>query len=287
MIVTIVTRVCFLSAALTVVILLAAFFVATSVAAQPQRQEARTPASPDGASNAPWSVLPDGRIVIDIYNRRIAIPSCTTCLRDVQFYAPGSPTHEGGLLGLGDAIREVIAASPWVGLMAGNSWNEPGRYLQKFDRRTLPSTPYLMLTVYRHPATTLGCWPHADVLLRPLCASLIKAAIPAPHTPTADGLIVVTSNAPELLFGSTRYVVPLVKIESAVGLPMYFDCERTFHMCANGFNPGTGPGFLIAPDLSISFYFGETEFPRSEWIALHQRVQVALTSLIADSVGER
>ena len=226
-----------------------------SAAPQPENPRAVLPTTPErsadtNVSNDPWPVLSDGRLAFDIYDRRIAIAPCSSCLRDVEFYVESGASSFGTStwLKLEDVIREprrlrrAIVDSRRIGIRLGNSWGEKDLFLDRFDRRTLPNTPWMILTIYRQAAAHSGCWPGAAWGLPELCRSLIEAATLPPARRDPAGLVVL-HNGPELFNGSVRYVVPLQRVESAIGLPMYFECD-VFKTCANGPGPGTGPAFF-------------------------------------------
>jgi len=228
----------------------------------------RMPEPPPGlaaASDEAWPTLPDGRIVFDIYARRVAITPCTQSLTQVEFYISplfnGEPRWQGGFVSLKEAISEprvlraAIAASDSVDILLTSEW----AYSKVVDGTSYwkTHTGDISLTVYRVPATPNGCWPNPDRwdlyngTLRNLCAKLTALATDHAEDQDADGLIVARGPNNALPPLTTRYVVPLSKAKSAVGLPVYFDCDWG-RVCVDNNHRDLGPQFRFAPDLGLS-----------------------------------
>jgi hypothetical protein len=237
--------------------------------------------------NEPWPVLADGRVAFDVYGRRIAIPSCGHCQTEVTFHFNPTPTWQGGFLTMKEAIQEpsalraAISVSKWVDIFFAVDWRVRDHLLSGITGRGY-SPRRIALIVYKTPASTSGCWPDADPRrLNKLCETLAEAAIGQHEHLDPDGFVVRRGleNAVTNPY-VTRYIVPSRAAQSAIGLPMYFDCDDLFKYCQVGFPMGTGPAFRFEPDLEMGFEFGTADFPKSSWFGLQEQVRAALEDMI-------
>lgn len=248
-------------------------------------QDAATVADMDEA----WPRLPDGRVVFTIYGVRLAVPTCAACLRTFDFRSIGV-----GHLPMRTAIaeprrlREMIAASTWMSLRMGNSWDprvssEP--FLGKFDPHSLPPSTRIDLNVFRREEP-LECWRYpgnAECQMLHTTAAQSQAPGPDGFYVLYGPIVIDGQSRPFLLMnGAILLIAPLEEVHDAIGLPLRIYCAPT-HQCDNSGHNGP-PAFALRRNVDVFFNFDGDRYARSELKALHARVIKAIESVLMDDL---
>ena len=235
------------------------------------------------ALGAPWPVLSDGRLVLDIFNRRVALSPCDTCQLDIELRI-GSYHADTVYLTWGDVIREpvrlrrALTHADHVEIRSGNLPNMKGKLFGRFERSGMPVSQELTLVIYRKPVRYSDCAAGKGPLGAPPCEFLLKAAN-EPERADPAGFVVNHGHFYGGTDKDTLYISTDAALRSAVGLPPFFICNWAA-VCANDLNPRDGPGYLVAPDVGIAFSFVREDYPETEWLRLQQKVQSIFDDLV-------
>jgi len=244
----------------------------------------------DAMDHTPWPVLDDGRVVLTVFDVRIAMPTCAQCL-EYEFVTDGPNNNVSDRYQ--PTVREVIAHperlrymasnSERVTLRLGNSWSPEvnrGPFLGRVDPKSLPPTAYMYLTIYKHSRTD-PCWtdtqPHyaclpiheLDVLDRRNDETIASMSV-------FRGALSDPGRIPYPI-----YLAPTGHPRDAIGLPVHFNCNPSGTCKNSAFH--TGGGFALRRDANLFFTFQEGDhaydYAPSEWIGLHDRTVDAVRSL--------
>lgn len=247
----------------------------------------------DAADHTPWPVLDDGRVVLTVFDAKIAMPTCARCL-EYKFRTDGP--HSGVDFRYAPTVRDVIAHperlryiaanSEAVRLELANDWRPEvnrGPFLGRVDPKSLPSTAYIYLTIYKHNRTA-PCW--ADPQPHYTCLPVHKLDVSAQRDDqTIAGMSVFrrASSYPSPL-RYPIYLAPTGHPRDAIGLPIRFHCD-SLQTCENSAFHMAG-SFALRHDADLFFTFQEGnhayDFAPSEWIGLHDRTTDAVRTLFLD-----
>lgn len=256
----------------------------------------------DAADHTPWPVLDDGRVVLTVFNVKIAMPTCARCL-EYQFRSadPRSGVSDRYAPTVRDVIahperlRYIAAKSDRLRLELANDWRPEvnrGPFLGRVDPMSLPSTAYMYLILYKQSRTE-PCWTgpqpdreclsvhHMDVTARrddQIIAGM--SVLRGPYGYEPPGFIGGFVLPVEYSF----YLAPTDHPRDAIGLPIRFDCNP-LRTCKNSaFH--TGRGFALRRDADLFFTFQEGDhaydFAPGQWIGLHDRTTDAVRTLFLD-----
>ncbi len=224
--------------------------------------------------DAPWPTLPDGRLVLDIFKRRIAISSCNTCRRDINFkinrYQKDTVFLDWGIIvDHPDQLRKVLIDADHVTIETGNQKELAGLLFGRFVRNTKPFSHVLSFTIYRKQLDYSYCKRDYSTSMTPLCQLLLDLENDSKDADFAGFAL----NKGHFNGGGkddTLYVSTETAQRSAVGLPSYFICDWS-STCSSALNPREGPGYLIAPDVGIAFSFEKKDYPETRWLDLQRQ----------------
>lgn len=254
------------------------------------------PAGVAVADKTPWPVLDDGRVVLTIFDVKIAMPTCAQCL-DYRFRTADANGHDSGRYA--PTVRDVIAHperlryiadnSDQVRLEMGNDWRPEanrGPFLGRVDPKSLPSSTRMWLIVYRHSRAE-PCWTGSQPDVECLAVH---------HMDTADrhddqvvaGMNVIKGpfsyDPPGQIGGFALpirysfYLAPTDHARDAIGLPVRVQCDP-LKTCENSAF-GAGRGFALRRDVDLFFTFREERYAPGEWITLHDRTMDAVRALL-------
>lgn len=246
--------------------------------------------SEEAADHTTWPVLDDGRVVLTVFDVKIFMPTCALCLEykfrtdDVRSGVSDrfAPTVRD-VIAHPERLRYIAANSDRVRLELGNSWRPEvnrGPFLGRVDPKSLPSTAYMYLILYKH-SRTAPCWtdpqPHYTCL--PV-HELDVSARRDDQIVAAMSVFKEASSYPSPL-RYPIYLAPTGHPRDAICLPIRFYCD-SLRTCENSaFH--TGGGFALRRDADLFFTFQEGDhaydFAPSEWIGLHDRTTDAVRSL--------
>ena len=247
----------------------------------------------DAQDHTAWPLMADGRVVLTIYDVKIAIPTCARCL-EYKFQSSGpssSVSHRyeptvWDVIAHPERLRYIAANSERVTLRLWNDWRpevNKGPFLGRFDPTSLPPTSDIHLTIYKHSRTD-PCWaeptPHYS------CLPVHELDISERRDAEIVGGMSVfrrPSSFPSAL-DYPMYLAPKDHVRDAIGLPTHFYCSRLGSCENSAFH--TGGGFALRRNAGLFFTFQEGnhayDFAPNTWIGLHDRTADAVRSLFLD-----
>jgi hypothetical protein len=231
-----------------------------------------------------WERLPDGRVLIDIHGHRVA-------------FAPDLPPGEVGFARVpGQGVvdlrrviddpawaRERFQALPVVWIFLVNAHNVPGRFLGRFDRRSVPNTSIFRIGLYADRLAT-ACEEHVGSFRR-ACDRFAQLA-QSPPALDEDGFVV---DRPDFLpgLGSTFYIVPAAERVAATGEPIFFRHHDVLGYGRNGISH-LRDGYFAKPGVRLLYQFSADHHPKVEWRQVDARFRAVLDDiLVSDSSTRR
>lgn len=241
------------------------------------------------ADHTPWSVLDDGRVMLTIYNVRIAMPTCARCL-EYRFSKAGpnssvSDRYEPTVrevIAHPERLRYIAANSERVTLRLGNNWDPEvnrGPFLGQVDPKSLPSTAYMYLTIYKH-GRTAPCWTDPQPHYTCLPVHELDVSERRDDEVVAGMSVFRKASSHPVTMDYPIYLAPTGHPRDAIGLPVHFHRDRLGTCENSAFHDGGG--FALRRDASLFFTFREERYAPSEWIDLHDRTTDAVRSLFLD-----
>jgi len=229
----------------------------------------------------PWPRLPDGRVLIEIHGHRVA------------FQPDLRPGEVSFALVQGQGVvdlRRVIEDPAWarerfqalraVWIFLVNAHNVPGRFLGRFERRSVPHTSTFRIGLYADRMTT-ACEGH-NGNMRQACYRFAQLAQDPPAL-DEDGFIV---DRPDLLRGlsSTFYILPATERVSATGEPIFFQHHDVFRWGRSGIGH-LWDGYFMTPGVRLLYQFNVRHHPKSAWRQLDARFRAVLDDILVTDEG--
>lgn len=219
----------------------------------------------DAVSDEPWPVLSDGRLLLDIYGEKIAIPNCLQCRYDSFRVMSDNPLRLVADMLVQAAIQEPaklrrsLAKGAFFIYDTGNGIATPGRYLDHFDRRTIPRRNFFQLAVHRIPLPVDGCPLVNSALMHRHCDRIrTLETVRDPQDISGFVRLELFSYKPPGDLENFLYVALHPRYRDALGMPLFFHCGintiSKIRGCSNG-NPFSGAGFFVKRNISFRYSF--------------------------------
>jgi hypothetical protein len=180
--------------------------------------------------------------------------------------------------------RERFRALPAVWVFLTNAHNLPGRFLGRFDRRSVSDTRIFRIGLYADRSAS-ACGGLRDSYQR-LCEHFALLARNPPAL-DEDGFVV---DRPEFMRGlaSTFYVFPAAERLSATGEPVFFRCHDGLKFCRNGVDH-LHDGYFVRSGIRLLYQFSAHPLPpKAEWRDIDARFRAVLDDIIlADGSAPR
>ena len=244
----------------------------------------------------PWQRLPDGRVVIEVKDHKLAFDpniwrAGTGYPPAVEFRVPGG--NEGYLLTRAiedpDGARAYFSGVNKVTVTMTNGWNELGLFLNRFARRSLPNSSRIELVIFDIRAyESQNCDPrffsYAAVPQTLRCSESELGAFET-ETPDADGFLRVLGPDRSARPRSVEYVLaPEIRKSYSIG-PVIIGCSaslndsepREWGQCATSSTYAEGVG--------IYYQFRYSSFPKSNWMQLDRRMRDIYADILMQNEG--
>jgi hypothetical protein len=226
-----------------------------------------TPVDPqDAVLNQPWPVLSDGRLLLDIYGEKIAIPNCPECRTSYfRVFLLDDPVRHMDDMEVGEAIqhpaklRRLLANGAFFVYDTGNSTILKGGYLDHFDRHTIPLGDLFQLAIHRTAFPMSSC-PFMKLSLMGRHCDQLRALETEPESGDISGFarLELFSYMPPGDLQNFVYVARHPRYRDALGIPLFFHCGENAILrlrgCSNG-DPFSGTGFFLKRNISFRYSF--------------------------------
>jgi hypothetical protein len=228
----------------------------------------------------PWQRLPDGRVVIEVKDHKLAFDpdiwgaSGTSATVDFVIDHEHERHSLAEVIEAPDRFRPIFANEDAVGVRMSNSWDGPGLFLNRFDRRSVPtSTRIEMLIFDRKLTSSRDCNPRHFYrgLLNTYCSEKELYRYET-ESPDADGFWRVVSPSAAARAASVQYVLSDVIRKTYAPGPVTFGCRLNYGPVpsewgrCHSYSSYTG-------DIGIYYEFEFLNYPEATWVELDRRMR--------------
>jgi hypothetical protein len=242
----------------------------------------------------PWQRLSDGRVVIEVKDHKLAfdphIWGASGTSATVAFLADHeSERHSlADVLAEPDRFRVVFSNSAEVLVRMSNSFNGPGLFLNRFDRRSVPDSTRIEMYLFAGSDKSDSChYSFRRVTARMAFCTENNLGPFETAVPDDDGFFRVVSPSEYARAQSAEYVLGPDLRKTYAPAPLIVWCftslndsrPREWGQCSASSWYGNG--------LGIYYQFDYSTFPKSGWIQLDHRMRQIYADILMQDEGRR
>jgi hypothetical protein len=244
----------------------------------------------------PWQRLPDGRVVIEVKDHKLAFDpniwrAGTGYPAAVEFHAAGEKERYSLSRAIEDPNGARVFFSRFDALMVTmtNGWNEPGLFLNRFDRRSLPDSSRIELLIFDKKAVSRQACDQSDYLngygLGNVNCTESDLGPFETKEPDSDGFFRIVTPTPYARAQSAKYVLaPEIRKTYAPG-PISVGCSQSLNDSEPREWGQCSVATLFSDGVGTFYQFRYSGYPKSTWIELDHRMRRIYADVLLHNEG--